>query len=61
MMPSNKRLLLEMRCPHFYTRPSQARAVRERSGFVFPITDRVTRLVNHYQNFYKGGGGGKGG
>ena len=38
--------VLEIRSPHFYARPSQDRAVRKRSGFVFPSTDRVTRLVN---------------
>ena len=55
MMASNKRFtnrvtrsVLEIRSPHFYARPSQARAVRKRSGFVFPSTDRVTRLVNRY-------------
>ena len=42
------RSALEIRSPHFYARPSQARAVRKRSGFVFPSTDRVTRLVNRY-------------
>ena len=36
----------EIRSPHFDARPSQARAARKRSGFVFPGTDRVTRLVN---------------
>ena len=51
--PSNKRFtnrvtlsVLEIRSPHFYARPSQARAVRKRSSFVFPGTERVTRLVN---------------
>ena len=42
------RSVLEIRSPHFYARPSQARAVRKRSRFVFPSTDRVTRLVNRY-------------
>ena len=53
MMASNKQFtnrvtqsVLEIRSPNFYARPSQARAVRKRSGFVFPSTDRVTRLVN---------------
>ena len=57
-MPCNKRFtnqvtrsVLEIRSPHFYARPSQARAVQKRSGFVFPSTDRVTRLVNrHYSH-----------
>ena len=40
------RSILEIRSPHFYARPSQARAVRKRSGFVFPNKDRVTWLVN---------------
>ena len=40
------RSVLEIRIPHFYARPPQARAVQKRSGFVFPSTDRVTRLVN---------------
>ena len=40
--------VLEIRNPHFYARPSQARAVQKRSGFVFPSTDRVTWLVNRY-------------
>ena len=60
MMPSNKRFtnwitpsVLEIRSPHFYARPSQAQAVQKRSGFIFPSTDRVTQLVNRYQNFYK--------
>ena len=55
MMPHNKRFtkrvtrsVLEIRSPHFYERPLQARAVQKRSGFVFPSTDRVTQLVNHY-------------
>ena len=43
------RSVLEIRSPHFYARPSQAQAVQKRSGFVFPSTDRVTRLVNRYQ------------
>ena len=38
--------------PHFYARPSQARAVRKRSGFVFHCTDRVTWLVNRYYRSY---------
>ena len=45
-MPCNKRVtnrvtqsVLEVRSPDFYARPSQARAVRKRSGFVFPSTD----------------------
>ena len=42
------RSVLEIRSPHFYARPSQARAVQKRLGFVFPSTDRVTRLVNRY-------------
>ena len=42
------RSVLEIRNPQFCARPSQARAVRKRSGFVFPSTDRVTRLVNRY-------------
>ena len=54
MMPCNKRLtnrvilsVREIRSPHFYARPSQARAVQKGSGFVFPrLPDRVTRLVN---------------
>ena len=52
-MPCNKRFtnrvtrsVLEIRSPHFYARPSQARAVQKQSGFVFPSTDQVTRLVN---------------
>ena len=56
MMAYNKRFtnrvtrsVLEMRNPHFYARPSQARAIHKRSGFVFPSTDRVTRLVNRYE------------
>ena len=59
MMASNKRFtnrvtrsVLEIRSPHFYARPSQARAIQERSGFVFPSTDRVTRLINLYYNLY---------
>ena len=55
MMAYNKRFtnqvtrsVLEIRSPHFYARPSQARALRKRSGFVFPGTDRVTWLVNRY-------------
>ena len=40
------RAALEIRSPHFYARPSQDRAVRKRSGFIFPTTDRVTQLVN---------------
>ena len=55
MMPSDKRFtnratrsVLEIQSPHFYARPSQARAVQKRSGFVFLGTDRVTRLVNHH-------------
>ena len=58
MMPSNKRFtnrvtrsVLEIRSPHFYARPSQARTVRKRSGFVVPSTDQVTRLVNGYDQF----------
>ena len=54
-MPCNKQLtdrvtrsVLEIRSPHFYARPSQARAARKRSGFVFPSRDRVPRLVNRY-------------
>ena len=53
MMPYNKRFtnrvtrsVLEIRSPHFYAQPEQARAVGKRSGFVLPSTDRVTRLVN---------------
>ena len=43
------RSALEIRSPHFYARPSQARAVQKGSGFVFPSTDRVTgRLVIRY-------------
>ena len=37
------RSALEIRSPHFYARPSQARTVQKRSGFVLPSTDRVTR------------------
>ena len=58
MMSSNKRFtnrvtrsVLEIRSPHFYTRPSQAQTVQKRSGFVFPSTDRVTWLVNRYDYF----------
>ena len=40
------RSVVEIRTPHFYARPAQARAVRKTSGFVFPNADRVTRLVN---------------
>ena len=58
MMQYNKRFtnhvtrfVLEIRSPHFYARLSQARAARKRLGFVFPSTDRVTRLVNRkYQD-----------
>ena len=39
------RCVVEIRSSHFYARPSQARAVQKRSGFVFPGKDRVTRLV----------------
>ena len=63
MMPSNERFtnritrsILEIRSPHFYAQLSQARAIRKRSGFAFPSTDRVTRLVNRYQDFYNRGG-----
>ena len=52
-MPYNKRFtnrvtrsVLEIRILHFYARPSQARAVRKRSSFIFPNKDRVTRLVH---------------
>ena len=56
MMPDNKRYtnlgtgsVLEIRIPHFYARLSQAQAVHtKRSVFVFPSTERVTRLVNPY-------------
>ena len=55
MMPYSKRFtnrvirsVLEIRSPHFYPRPSQARAVQKRAGFVFLSTDRVTQLVNRY-------------
>ena len=51
MMPSHKqftnwvtRSLLEIRSPYFYARPLQTRAVRERSAFAFPSTDRVTQF-----------------
>ena len=51
-IPFNKRFtdqvtrsVLEIQSPHFYARPSQAQAVRKKLGFVFPTTDRVTRLV----------------
>ena len=61
MMPFNKRFtnrvtrsVLEIRSPHFYARPSQARAVRKGSDFVFPSTDRVTRLVNRYNQPHTG-------
>ena len=43
------RSVLEIPRPHFYARPSQARAAQKRSGLVFPGTDRVTRLVNRYK------------
>ena len=38
--------VLQIRSPHFYSRPSPAQAVQKRSGYVFPSTDRVTLLVN---------------
>ena len=57
MMANNKRFtnrvtrsVLEIRSPHFYVRLSQARAVQKSLGFVFPSTDRVTRLVNLITN-----------
>ena len=40
------RSVLEIRSPHFYARLSQARVIRKRLGFIFPSTNRVTRLVN---------------
>ena len=59
MMPSNKRFanrftrsVQEIRSPHICARPSQARAVRKRSDFVFPSTDRVTQLVNRYYHSF---------
>ena len=33
--------------PHFYAQSSQAWAVWESLGFVFPSTDQVTQLINH--------------
>ena len=42
------RAVLEIRSPNFYARPELTRAVRKRSGFVFPGKDQVTRLVNRY-------------
>ena len=55
VMPYNQRFtnwvtrsVLEIRSPHFYARPEQARAVQKRLGFVFPGTDRLTWLVNRY-------------
>ena len=35
-----------IRSPIFFVQPQLARAVRKSEGFVFPCTDRVTRLVN---------------
>ena len=42
------RSVIEIRSPHFCARSSQAQAVQKRLGFVFPSTDRGTRLVNCY-------------
>ena len=54
MLPCNKRFtnriaqsVLEIRSPHFYSRPSQARALQQRMSFVSPIMDQVNMLVNH--------------
>ena len=38
--------ILEMQSPHFNAQPSQAQAIRKRSGLVFLCMDQVTRLVN---------------
>ena len=43
---------LEIRSPHFYAGPSPAGAVRKRSGFAFPSTDRVTQSVGRNYNSF---------
>ena len=59
MRPCNKRFtnrvtlsVLEIRSSHLYTRPSQARVVEERSGFVVHSTDRVIVMINQ-QSWWK--------
>ena len=59
MMSCNKRFtnrvtlsLLEIRSPHFYTRPSQVRVAEQRSGFVVHSTDRVIVMINQ-QSWWK--------
>ena len=56
VMPFNKRFtnrvtrsVLEIRSPRFYARPSQAQAVRKRSGFVFPSrpSNPVSKSLAH--------------
>ena len=38
--------VLEIQSLYFYPQPWQAQAIRKRSDFVFPGTDRVIRQVN---------------
>ena len=58
MTPSNKRFtnratrsVLEIRSPHFYAGPSQARAVRKRSGFVFTIYYIITECKGRTRKY----------